>query len=99
MGMGQALFENLDIKQGRVQNPSFLDYKLPSTLDMAQEVQSTWVETIDPHSPFGAKGITEAILVPMPAAIANAIYDAVGVRMNSTCITPEQVLNALGVVK
>lgn len=95
MGIGQALFEKLDIDKGKVLNPSFLDYKIPGTMDMPQKINSTWVETIDPHSPFGAKGIGEAVLVPMPAAIANAVYDAVGVRIKEFPIAPEKILEGL----
>jgi len=95
MGIGHALFEKLNIEKGKVFNPSFLDYKIPTTRDMPQKIKSTWVETIDPHSPFGAKGIGEAVLVPVPVAIANAVYDAVGVRIKNLPITPEKILNAL----
>jgi 4-hydroxybenzoyl-CoA reductase subunit alpha len=95
MGIGQALFEKLELDKGQILNPSFLEYKIPGVLDMPQKIKSTWVETIDPHSPFGAKGIGEAVLVPMPAAIANAVYDAVGVRINEFPITPDKILEGL----
>ncbi|MGA2516174.1 MAG: xanthine dehydrogenase family protein molybdopterin-binding subunit [Thermodesulfobacteriota bacterium] len=92
MGIGQALFEKLELDKGQILNPSFSEYKIPTALDMPRTIRSTWVETLDPHSPFGAKGIGEAVIVPMPAAIANAVYDAVGVRINEFPITPDKIL-------
>ena len=95
MGIGHALFEKIEIEEGKVLNPSFLEYKIASSLDMPPTIKSTWVETVDSNGPFGAKGIGEAVLVPMPAAIANAVYDAVGVRIEELPITPEKILEGL----
>ena len=65
-----------------------------TTLDLP-EIKPILVETNDPACPFGAKGIGEIVLVPTAAAIANAIYDAVGIRIRELPITPEKVLQAL----
>jgi 4-hydroxybenzoyl-CoA reductase alpha subunit len=95
MGMGEALFEKLELNEGQILNPSFSEYKITSALDMPQMIKSSWVETVDPHAPFGAKGIGEAVLVPMPAAIVNAIYDAVAVRVNEFPVTPDKIVEGL----
>ncbi|MFQ6014249.1 MAG: xanthine dehydrogenase family protein molybdopterin-binding subunit [Anaerolineae bacterium] len=94
MGVGYALTEELQVQEGRALNPSFLDYRLPTALDMPQ-VETIIVETGDPEGPFGAKGVAETGISPVAAAVANAVYDAVGVRINSLPITPEKVLRAL----
>jgi len=94
MGLGYALTEELQVQEGRVRNPVFLDYRLPTALDMP-EIEIHIVETNDPEGPFGAKGVGEMGVTPTAAAIANAVYDAVGVRITSLPITPEKVLRAL----
>ena len=93
-GVGYALYEELSIKEGRVQNPSFLDYRLPTAAD-APPTTSLIVEVPDETGPFGAKGLGEPTINGPAAAIANAIYDAVGVRVQELPITPERVLKAL----
>jgi CO/xanthine dehydrogenase Mo-binding subunit len=77
-----------------VLNPSFLDYRLPTALDMPK-IETVIVETADPEGPFGAKGVGEMGGTPTAAAIANAVYDAVGVRMMQLPMTGERVLRAL----
>lgn len=94
MGLGYALTEELLVKDGKVLNPDFLDYRLFTTADMP-EIETIIVETEDPGGPFGAKGVGEMGGTPTAAAIANAIYDAVGVRMVQLPMTPERVLAAL----
>lgn len=93
-GFGYALQEELVFDQGRVLNPSLAGYKVPTALDMPV-LETVLIETIDPEGPFGAKGMGEAGLVPTAPAIANAIYDAVGVRIRELPITAEKVLKAL----
>jgi CO/xanthine dehydrogenase Mo-binding subunit len=93
-GIGYTLKENLIHKDGVTINPNFLEYGLPTVLD-SPPIKAVPVETIDPEGPFGAKGIGEAALIPTAPAIANAIYDAVGVRIRSLPITPDKVLAAL----
>jgi len=94
MGLGYALLEELQVREGRVQNPTLLDYRLLTALD-APQIESVIIETDDPEGPFGAKGVGEMGTNPTAAAVANAIYDAIGVRINSLPITPEKVLRAL----
>lgn len=95
MGIGYTFLENLHFdKKGRPANGNFANYRLPRTMGMPP-MESILVETQDPEGPFGAKGMGEASLLPTSAAIANAIYDAVGVRMKELPITPEKILKAL----
>ncbi len=94
MGLGQALQEEMIWNNGRLMNPSLLEYRIPSTLE-TPEIESIIVESIDPEGPFGAKEAGEGSLAATIPAIANAIYDAVGVRINTLPITPEKVLAAL----
>jgi xanthine dehydrogenase molybdenum-binding subunit len=94
MGLGYALTEELLLHEGRVINPSFLDYRLFTAADMPV-IETIIVETSDPEGPFGAKGVGEMGGTPTAAAIANAIYDAVGVRFTRLPMTPERVWAAL----
>jgi len=94
-GIGYALTEELLTKDGRILNPGFTDYKMPTVHEMAFPIQLEIVETDDQEGPFGAKGVGEPGLVPTAPAIANAIYDAVGVRLHHLPMTPEKVLAAL----
>ncbi len=94
-GVGYALYEEVHSSEGRILNPGFTDYKIPTAADIAFPIELQWVETNDPEGPFGAKGLGEAGIVPTAPAIANAIYDAVGVRIRDLPITPEKVVQAL----
>jgi carbon-monoxide dehydrogenase large subunit len=94
MGVGTALFEEMELEKGRVKNPSFAEYKLPSALD-APEMIPIIVEELHAQGPYGAKGLGEPALAPTAAAIANAIYAAVGVRVKDLPITPEKILEGL----
>jgi CO/xanthine dehydrogenase Mo-binding subunit len=93
-GIGAALLEGYEYKEGDVLNPSFLYYKIPTALEMT-EIEAVLVEESHQDGPFGAKGVGETSNVPLPPAIGNAIYDAVGVRIKDLPITPEKVLRAL----
>ncbi len=93
MGLGYSLMEELHLDRGKVLNPNFLDYKILTFPDMP-EVDSIIIETDDQAGPFGAKGIGEPPLVGSAPAIANAIYDATGIRMRSLPITMEKILAA-----
>ncbi len=94
-GIGMALSEALRYDdRGRPVSAGFLDYKMPSTLDVP-EIETVLVEKPAVDGPFGAKGIGEPPVVPPPAAIANAVYHAVGVRITDLPITPEKVRAAL----
>ena len=94
MGMGQALTEEMVWKDGMLMNPGLLEYRSPSSIE-SPEVESIIVESIDPEGPFGAKECSEGSLAATIPAIANAIYDAVGVRLHECPFTPERVLAAL----
>lgn len=93
-GIGYALGEKMIYKNGRLMNGNFLDYKIPTVKDVPP-IQPVIVETDELEGPFGAKGIGEPGLVPTAPAIANAIYDAIGVRIKDLPITPEKVLKAI----
>jgi 4-hydroxybenzoyl-CoA reductase subunit alpha len=94
MGLGQAVQEEMVWENGRLMNPSLLEYRIPSTLETPR-IESIIVESEDPEGPFGAKEAGEGSLAATIPAVANAIYDAVGVRINTLPITPEKVLAAL----
>ncbi|RLB92912.1 MAG: xanthine dehydrogenase family protein molybdopterin-binding subunit, partial [Deltaproteobacteria bacterium] len=94
MGLGYALTEEVVHKNGENMNANFRDYKLFTAKD-AVKIKAPILETPDKEGPFGAKGIGEPGCVPTAPAVANAIYDAVGVRIKDLPITPEKVLAAL----
>jgi CO/xanthine dehydrogenase Mo-binding subunit len=96
MGLGYALTETLiyDKEDGRILNPNFVDYKLLTPLDMPK-VETFLADTYEPDGPFGAKGIGEGAMNPVPAAVFNAVANALGVRIFSSPLTPEKVLEAL----
>lgn len=94
-GLGYALYEEVLSEGGRILNPDFRDYKLPTAHEMGMPIELEFVEPNEPAGPFGAKGVGEPGLVPTAPAIANAIYDAVGVRLHDLPLRPERVLEAL----
>jgi CO/xanthine dehydrogenase Mo-binding subunit len=99
-GLGSALFEEMRFDNGQPINASFLDYLLPSLLDHPVEFKSVLVETPHPDGPFGAKGMGEAALPPMAAAIGNAIANALsGLRLRELPIKPDKIVAALRAAK
>ncbi|MGA8072267.1 MAG: molybdopterin cofactor-binding domain-containing protein, partial [Candidatus Acidiferrales bacterium] len=94
MGLGQALQEEMVWKDGLLMNPGMLEYRSPSSTE-SPEIECIIVESIDPEGPFGAKEASEGSLAAAIPAIANAIYDAVGIRLRESPFTPERVLSAL----
>jgi CO/xanthine dehydrogenase Mo-binding subunit len=94
MGLGYAISERLIFEGGQTMNPSFLNYGLP-TADQMPEIIINHIITADPHGPFGAKETGEGSLDPAAPAIANAIYDATGVRIKELPITAEKILRGL----
>lgn len=93
--LGTVLFEELKLKDGKVLNKSFVDYKIP-TIDNAPETFiAMGVEHPEETGPYGARGIGEPAMVPGAPAIANAIYNATGCRFTEMPITPERMLKAL----
>lgn len=93
-GLGTALYEELMLKDGKVLNPSFVDYKIPTSDDMP-ELIIKFVENPEESGPYGARGVAEPAMVPTAPAIANAIYAATGIRLNTMPFTAERVLNAI----
>jgi CO/xanthine dehydrogenase Mo-binding subunit len=94
-GMGFALSEEMVWDGPKLANPTLLDYKVPTTLDTPYKIHSIIIEAPEPDGPFGAKGVGEIGLVPVPAAIANAIADAVGSHPHQLPMTPERVFACL----
>jgi 4-hydroxybenzoyl-CoA reductase subunit alpha len=102
MGLGEALMEEQEFRRlpkklshALVHKfPSMLEYKSPTSLDMP-EVVTELVEEPDPRGPFGAKEVGQGPLLPIMPAVANAVYDAVGVRIDEVPITPEKIMKAL----
>ena len=96
--MGYALMEEIqfDPDSGTCLTADFLDYKIPTAVEMPREIQSIFIESQDPTGPFGAKSLSETCVVVPAPAIANAIYNATGARIRELPITPEKLLHALG---
>jgi len=94
MGMGQALTEEMVWKDGMLMNPGLLEYRSPSSIE-SPDIEPIIVESVDPEGPFGAKECSEGSLAATIPAIANAIYNAVGIRLHESPFTPERVLAAL----
>ena len=94
MGLGFALYESMIEKNGTVANQSFKHGSMPRMTDMPPLI-SLLIESDDPNGPYGAKGLGEPALTSIAPAVANAIYDAVGVRIRSLPITPEKMLAAI----
>jgi 4-hydroxybenzoyl-CoA reductase alpha subunit len=102
MGLGEALMEEMEYRRlpkkfshALVHKfPSILEYKSPTSLDMP-EIETVLVENPDPRGPFGAKEVGQGPLLPIIPAVANAVYDAVGVRVDESPVTPEKIVKAL----
>lgn len=93
-GLGYALLEQLELSQGKIKNPSFSSYLIPTALDVP-EIDCIFIEDPEPTGPYGAKGLGEPAMLPTIAAVVSAIDDAVGVRITSLPATPERILAAL----
>lgn len=94
MGIGLALGEELIHEQGKMVNPAYINYAMPRAADVPR-IRPYIVGDGDPNGPFGAKAIGECSINPPAATIANAVYDAVGVRIRDLPITPDKILKAL----
>lgn len=94
-GIGQAMFEEIAYDNGQLINPNLVDYVLPSIGDMPPVIDPIAVEVPDRNGPFGAKGIGESALIPVAPAVANAVYDACGVRIKDLPIKAEKIFLAL----
>ncbi|VTU19182.1 xanthine dehydrogenase family protein molybdopterin-binding subunit [Variovorax sp. PBL-E5] len=94
-GMGFALTEEMVWDGARLANPSLMDYKIPTFAELPDSVNAYLVESNEPSGPFGAKSVGELGINGVAAAVANAIADATGVRLNRLPLTAERVLDAL----
>jgi CO/xanthine dehydrogenase Mo-binding subunit len=94
-GMSTALFESLILEGGVLQNPSFVDYRIATAADAPKRIFSRIVEVPQDDGPWGARGVGEHVMVPTIAAVANAIYDAIGVRVGSPPFSAEKVYMAM----
>ncbi len=94
MALGEVLMEEQSFRKGRHKIPSMLDYKSPTTFEMPK-VESILVETLDPEGPYGAKEVGQGPLLPVIPAVANALFDALGVLVDEVPITPEKVRAAI----
>jgi CO/xanthine dehydrogenase Mo-binding subunit len=95
MQLGFTLFEQMLLDDGQVINASLADCKVPGFLDMPDEITAEFIEVPHQRGPFGAKGMGETGTFAVSPAIANALYDAVGVRVLEMPLTPEKVLRAI----
>lgn len=96
MGLGYALSEDLVTQDGQTINDSFLDYKMPTALDMPQRLDTVNVDTYEPEGPMGAKEVGEGLVSPTAPAIVEAVYQATGFRCRDLPVTPEKILTGLG---
>jgi len=95
MQLGFSLTEKMNLDAGQVTNASFADYKIPGFNDIPLVIENEAIEAYQIDGPFGAKGVGESATFGVSPAIANAIEDAVGVRINELPMTPELIFNAM----
>ena len=99
-GFATALYEDMRFDgRGRLLNPNFSDYKIPTAKDMPEKVVPIIVEVAQPDGPYGARGVGEHTMIPCAPLIANAVYNALGVRIKSMPITKEKVALAVNLKK
>jgi CO/xanthine dehydrogenase Mo-binding subunit len=101
-GLSSALFEGMQLKEGVLQNSNFVDYRIATSTDIPEDIQTIIVEIPQDDGPWGARGIGEHAMVPTVPAVANAIYDALGIRMEGPPFTSEKVYLAMleaGIIK
>ena len=98
MGLGEVMMEEQVFRRGLHKIPSLLDYKSPTTLEMP-EMEVYLIETNDPNGPYGAKEAGQGPLLPIMPAVANAVYDAVGVRVDEVPVLPEKIFKGLSQLK
>lgn len=95
MGLGGALFETMLYDGSNLANGNLTSYRVPRATDLPERFESILQEQGHGPGPFGSKGLGEGTMLPVAAAIANAIEDAIGVRLTSMPFTPERVLDAI----
>lgn len=94
MGVGYAIYEDLNLKNGEIINNRFTNYLLPTSMDLP-DLEKIIIEETEETGPYGAKGIGEPVMTYIAPAVLNAIYDATGVRIKEVPVTPEKMLKAL----
>jgi CO/xanthine dehydrogenase Mo-binding subunit len=97
-GLGYGLMEDMAVKEGVIQTPSFSEYLIPTAMDFPS-IEAIILESGSGVGPFGAKGIGEPSLTPAAPAVASAVADAIGVGLKEIPVTPEKVLKALDGMK
>ena len=95
MGIGQALWERTVRKDGIIANPHYRDYLLAGAKDVPLEIECIFVENHDRTGPYGAKGVAEVSLIPIPAAIGGALTDAAGIRCERMPMDAEYILGLI----
>ena len=99
-GMGYVLMEHLVFNEkGRILNPDLTDYVIPTIRDIPEIAKPIYVEDVFKYGPFGAKGVGEMALIPMPATLSNAVANALKINITRLPLTPENILEFLGVVR
>ncbi len=95
-GLGTVLYEDMRFDDtGKLLNPNFTDYKIPTSLDIPDEIVPIIVEVSQPDGPFGARGIGEHTMIPIAPIVANAVEDALGIRIKTMPITAEKIALAI----
>ena len=94
-GISSAIFEEMILEEGVMQNPSFVDYRIATSMDVPRVMETYFVEEPQDDGPFGARGIGEHPMTPSIAALGNAIYDATGIRLEGPPFLPEKVYLAM----
>jgi carbon-monoxide dehydrogenase large subunit len=95
-GLATVLYEDMRFDEGgKMLNPNFTDYKIPTSLDTPDVVVPITVEVPQPDGPFGARGVGEHTMIPAAPMVANAVADATGLRITSMPITAEKVALAM----
>ena len=94
MGLGQAVSEETRYFKGLPVGPNVIDYRVPTIKD-SPDIEVKIIESMDPNGPFGAKEASEGALPSVLPAVASAVYDAIGVRINDMPLTPERIIDAL----
>jgi CO/xanthine dehydrogenase Mo-binding subunit len=96
--VGHTLMEEMIYKDGQLLNPNLVDYRVPTFAHVPKDFETILIESHNGPGPFGAKGMGEGGLLPVAAAIANAVYRATGKRFYDLPLTPERVWRELGKV-
>ena len=94
-GLGHTLFEEMLYEDGQLLNPNLVDYKVPTFADVPGDLETIMIENHDGPGPFGAKGLGEGGIVSAAPSVANALFQATGVRIKDLPLTPERVWRAL----